>query len=100
VKRATRCVFDECVPAEGIASVVDALEQGWKVEVSAAMPSTEYQEGLDAIAGLRDAAARLAGGDSPARLASAIEFILEGLHLENRLNKSEDDDGRVRYARL
>jgi magnesium chelatase subunit I len=100
VKRATRCVFDECVPAEGIASVVDAFEQGWKVEVSAAMPSTEYQEGLDAIAGLRDAAARLAGGDSPGRLASAIEFILEGLHLENRLNKSEDDDGRVRYARL
>jgi magnesium chelatase subunit I len=99
VKRATKSVFDERVPAEGIASVVDAFEQGWKIEVSAAMPSAEYQDGLDAIAGLRDAAARLAGGDSPARLASAIEFVLEGLHLANRLNKSEGDDGRVRYAR-
>ena len=30
---------------------------------------------------------------------SAIEVVLEGLHLANRLNKSEGDDGRVRYAR-
>jgi magnesium chelatase subunit I len=59
------------------------------MEVSAGMPSTEYLEGLDAIPGLREGASRLAGGDSPARLASAIEFILEGLHLENRLNKTE-----------
>jgi magnesium chelatase subunit I len=99
VKRALRQLFDERVPLEGIASVVEAFEQGWKVEVSAAMPSAEYQDGLDAIAGLRDAAAQLAGGDSPSRLASAIEFVLEGLHLANRLNKTEGDDGRVRYAR-
>jgi magnesium chelatase subunit I len=98
VKRATKRVFDALVPAEGIASVVDAFEQGWKVEVSAAMPSLEYLEGLDAIAGLRDAAARLAGGDTPPRLASAIEFVLEGLHLANRLNK-EEHEGRVQYAR-
>jgi magnesium chelatase subunit I len=98
VKRATKRVFDALVPLEGIASVVEAFEQGWKVEVSAAMPSHEYLEGLDAIAGLRDAAARLAGGDTPPRLASAIEFVLEGLHLANRLNKDESD-GRVQYAR-
>ena len=98
LKRATRQVFEECVPLEGIASVVEAFDQGWKVEVSAAMPSAEYQEGLDAIAGLRAAGAQLAGGDSPPRLASAIEFVLEGLHLANRLNKT-GDDGRLRYAR-
>jgi hypothetical protein len=56
-------------------------------------------DGLDAIAGLREAAAQLAGGASPPRLASAIEFVLEGLHLANRLNKTGGDDGRVRYAR-
>jgi magnesium chelatase subunit I len=98
IQRATKRVFDAQVPLEGIASVVDAFEQGWKVEVSAGMPSEEYLEGLDAIAGLRDAAARLAGGDSAPRLASAIEFVLEGLHLSNRLNKVEEE-GRVRYAR-
>jgi len=96
-KRAVKRVFDELVPGEGVASVVEAFNQGWNVEVSAGMASTEYLEGLDAIAGLREGAARLAGGSSPALLASAIEFILEGLHLSNRLNKSERD-GRAVYG--
>ena len=70
----------------------------FKIEVSEAMRSEEYLTGLDEIAGLRDAAIRLAGGDSPARLASAIEFVLEGLHLSNRLNK-QIRDGGILYAR-
>jgi magnesium chelatase subunit I len=98
VRRATKTVFDGAVPLEGIAAVAEAFEQGWQVEVSAEMAAAEYLEGLEQIPGLREAAARLAGGDSPARLASAIEFVLEGLHLGNRLNKSEVA-GRARYAR-
>jgi magnesium chelatase subunit I len=97
VKRAVRLVFDASVPAEGVASVVESFNQGWKVEVSAEMPAGDYLEGLEEIRGLRDAAARLAGGDSPEHLASAIEFILEGLHLANRLNKSETATG-ARYG--
>jgi magnesium chelatase subunit I len=97
-RRAVKVVFDERVPLEGVASVVESFEQGWKVEVSEAMLSEEYLAGLDEIAGLRDAAAILAGGDSPARLASAIEFILEGLHLSNRLNKNTRESATL-YAR-
>ncbi|MEN8180975.1 MAG: sigma 54-interacting transcriptional regulator [Myxococcota bacterium] len=98
MRRATRVVFDASVPLEGVASVVESFNQGWNVEVSAAMPSAEYLVGLDEIPGLREAAARLAGGDSPARLASAIEFVLEGLHLSNRLNKTTAQGG-AQYAR-
>ena len=87
VKRATRAVFDDRIPAEGVASVIASFDEGWKMQVSAAMPSSEVLAGIDEISGLREAAAQLAGGESPARLASAIEFILEGLHLSNRLNK-------------
>ena len=90
--------FDATVPLEGVASVVEAFDKGWAVEVGADMPSSEYLEGLDEIPGLREAAAQLAGGDSPARLASAIEFVLEGLHLSNRLSKRGSDAGS-RYAR-
>jgi len=97
LRRACRVVFEEVVPLEGGASVVESFEQGWKVEVGADLPSAEYLAGLDSIAGLREAAARLAGGESPARLASAIEFVLEGLHLDNRLNKSARE-GHARYA--
>jgi len=98
LKRAARVVFDARVPLEGMASVIEAFDAGWQVEVGAEMSSIDYLEGLDEIAGLRDAAAALAGGDSPARMASAIEFILEGLHLSNRLNKAVGA-GRARYEK-
>jgi magnesium chelatase subunit I len=62
------------------------------------MLSHEYLAGLDEITGLRDAASRLAGGDSAARLASAIEFLLEGLHLSSRLNKQVRENGAL-YTR-
>ena len=97
-RRATRTVFESLVPGEGVASVVESFNQGWNVEVSSAMPAVDYLDGLDQIIGLREAAAGLAGGDSPARLASAIEFLLEGLHLANRLNKTASDAG-ARYGR-
>jgi len=96
-KRAAKLVFDASIPLEGMAPVLESFEKGWKVEVGTGMPSDEYLVGLDEISGLRDAAARLAGGDSPARLASAIEFILEGLHLSNRLNKTASERGAL-YA--
>jgi magnesium chelatase subunit I len=73
--------------------VVESFNQGWNVEVSAAMPAREVLEGLDEIQGLHDAAAALAGGDSPERLAAAIELLLEGLHLQNRLNKTVTEGG-------
>jgi magnesium chelatase subunit I len=98
LRRAVRTVFDELVPLEGMASVIDSFHQGWKVEIAADMRAADYLDGLDEIRGLRDAAAQLAGGDSPERLASAIEFLLEGLHLSNRLNKSETERG-ARYGR-
>ena len=96
VRRATRRVFDERLTSEGLATVIEAFNQGWQVEVGPMMRATDYLDGLDEIPGLRDAAAQLAGGDTPGRLASAIEFILEGLHLHNELNKSEGEAG-ARY---
>jgi len=95
VRRAVKVVFDARVPLEGVASVVESFDQGWKVEVSEGMLASDVLAGLDQIAGLRDAAARLAGGDSPERLASAIEFLLEGLHLSNRLNKDTRQGGTL-----
>jgi magnesium chelatase subunit I len=98
MKRAVKRVFDERIPLEGVASVIESFDAGWKIEISEAMASSEYLAGLDSIRGLREAAGILAGGDSPARLASAIEFILEGLHLSNRLNKVVRD-GAALFAR-
>lgn len=98
VQHAIKTVFDARVPEEGLAPVALAFDQGWRVEVSAAMPAAELVSGLEAIPGLRQGAALLAGGDSAPRLAAAVEFVLEGLHLSNRLNKTVHEGAAV-YAR-
>ena len=74
------------------------FDQGWKVEVSAGDAVARVPRGSRPDRGLREAAQRLAGGDSSARLASAIEFLLEGLHLSNQLNKQVRENGAL-YAR-
>jgi magnesium chelatase subunit I len=97
-RRAVKRVFDENVPLEGMAGVLESFRQGWKVEVASDIPAREYLEGLDEIPGLRSGAARLAGGEEPPRVASAIEFLLEGLHLSNHLNKTVRE-GRTLFGR-
>jgi len=99
MQRAVRVVFEERVQEEQGKPIVEAFDQGWQVEVSAAQASGSYLEGLDEISGLRELASSLGGSDSDAHLASAIEFVLEGLHLANRLNKSQLE-GATRFGRL
>ncbi len=97
-RRACKRVFDRYVGADAASLVARAFDDGWKVEVSQQMPSREYLAGLEQIAVLREAAAKLAGSEEPAMISSAIEFLLEGLHLSNKLNKTEREHG-ARYAR-
>jgi magnesium chelatase subunit I len=37
--------------------------------------------------------ARLGGAGHPARVAAAVEFVLEGLHLNRKLNKDRGAGG-------
>jgi magnesium chelatase subunit I len=96
LRRACKIVFDEFLAVRDLEPVLESFREGWKIEVGSALPSHEYVEGLDNIGGLRAAVEKLGQDGSPARIASAIEFILEGLHLSNKLNK-ELEGGRVLY---
>ena len=49
------------------------------------------------IPGLKEAIRTLGIPDSPSLMASATEFVLEGLHLHQKLNK-EIEGGRVTYG--
>ena len=48
-------------------------------------------DGYDVIPGLRNAVQTLVDPDSPTEASSAMEFILEGLHLSNKLNRQVED---------
>jgi len=98
VRQAVGAVFRRYFEVAELSSLVASFEQGASVAVSETLPSTEYVSQLDRVSGLKGAVARLNGYGSPATVASAIEFILEGLHLEKRLNKDRVP-GQTRYRR-
>ena len=60
------------------------------------MRADEYMEGVREIPGLREAIAEMGPFESPALVASATEFLLEGLHLHQKLNK-DTEGGRATY---
>jgi magnesium chelatase subunit I len=86
-KRAVKTVFNNYFELDQLAAVTQVFETGMQVTVSRSQPSAEYQGLLEAIPGLKEIVATLVDATDPAATASAIEFILEGLHLSNRINR-------------
>ncbi len=96
LKRVIKLVFDSYFPSLNIFSeFLESFEHGY-VEVSDTMPSEEYLAGVREIKGLRKCIDVLQIEQTPAQIASAVEFILEGLHLSNKLNK-EKVKGKIIY---
>ena len=96
VNRAVQKVFDTYLKVENLQPIIEYFAHGGGVEVSDMMPSQEYLEGVQNIEGLRESLTTLGVDDHPSFLSSATEFILEGLHLHQKLNK-ERAGGRQTY---
>lgn len=95
-KRAIKVVFDEKFNVESLSSITDSFNNGIGAQVSQSISSDEYMDGLNNIPGLKEAVKKLVNPDIPAEASSAIEFVLEGLHLSNKLNR-EVINGRIVY---
>ena len=76
--------------------IVGVFKSGISVEVGESVPSADYPALLQSVTGLRDALQPLRVGEDPADIAAAVEFVLEGLHLNKRLNKDQVG-ARVQY---
>ncbi|HSO94578.1 MAG TPA: sigma 54-interacting transcriptional regulator [Acidimicrobiia bacterium] len=87
VKAATLDTFRARCRPEKLTQVVTAFENGLVVNAGADVASAEYAKLLPDLPGLRDTLVDLEVGETPAGVASALEFVLEGLHLSKRLNK-------------
>ena len=88
VKAAVLTVFKEVLPFDQVREVVNSFEEGTIAHTGEDVPSADLAALLESVPALRAPVARLTGGDeSPAAVAAAIEFVLEGLHLSKRLNK-------------
>jgi len=96
IKRSIKTVFDSYFPSlDALADVIKSFEHGY-VEVADVMPSEDYIMGVREIKGLQGCIDTLGVSESPAEIAAAVEFTLEGLHLNNKLNK-ENVRGKIIY---
>jgi len=95
MQRAVLNVFNRSFTGAELEEVVGAFQGGLRVEVSDIMSSGEYVRQLGEVRPLAAAVKKLGAAD-PATVASALEFILEGLHLSRKLNK-DVQAGHTRY---
>jgi magnesium chelatase subunit I len=96
VNRAVVKVFDRLLKLDDLKRVVGYFEEGWGVEVSDTAPASDYLDALHQVPGLREAIEQLGSFETPGLMATASEFIFEGLHLHQKLNK-ERQGGRFSY---
>jgi len=96
VSSAVLTVFKQQCSIGRLADVVLGFDEGTVVHAGEDLDSAAYADLLAAVPALRGPAMELAGSETPAAVASATEFLLEGLHLSKRLNK-ERLAGRSAY---
>ena len=96
IQGAVLAVFNRYFSLGELEPVVAHFKAGHAVEVSDTTPSAEYGKLVRQIEGMERVVGKLGATESPALLASAAEFVLEGLHLNKRLNK-ERVAGRYHY---
>jgi len=91
-------VFSRHFSASQFEGVVSRFEEGNMLEVGEGIPARAYTRAIGDVPELATALKRLGLADRPEVRASVIEFVLEGLHLNKRLNKDEVE-GRAIYRR-
>jgi magnesium chelatase subunit I len=96
IKQAVLTVFKARCPMDQFRDVVNAFDEGTVVHAGDDVRSATYVEVLSTLPVLKAPVMGLAGSETPAAIASATEFVLEGLHLSKRLNK-EAAGGRATY---
>ena len=91
VSSAVLSVFKDSVPSDLHRAVVDAFDEELVVDVGDDVADADYAALLAEVSALTAPVQALLAGDdvavSPAMVASAVELVLEGLHLSKRLNK-------------
>ncbi|MBM4420609.1 MAG: magnesium chelatase [Chloroflexi bacterium] len=93
VQRAVLNVFNRTFSLVEFESLLGAFAKGATMHVSSTLASQEYVKQALQIPGMKGAVAKVRAAGNPGAVAAAVEFVLEGLHLNRKLNK---DRGQAR----
>jgi magnesium chelatase subunit I len=92
-KRAVSAVFSRTFPEGSLAAVVTQFESGAVANAGARLKASDYLELLDSVPALKAAIGKLETSGTETETASAVEFVLEGLHLTRQLNRDVIEGG-------
>lgn len=94
LKQAVLTVFRERLDVGQLRGVIEAFDDGRVVHAGEDVAARDEVALATEIPALRDAVVALVEDDErPGVVASAVELVLEGLHLSKRLNKDADHTG-------
>ena len=80
-------VFNRCFNLGELEPVVTRFKAGFAAEVGDKTPSADEVSLARQVEGVMPALEKLGATGSPAEIAAGLEFLLDGLHLNKRLNK-------------
>lgn len=84
---AIKSVFERFTEISDMEEISLQFAEGLHVTTGESVPSGDYASIIKRVSGLDEAVSKIASSDSPAAQASAVEFIIEGLHINQLLNK-------------
>jgi magnesium chelatase subunit I len=96
IQGAVVAVFNRYYNLGELELIVNRFKTGVAVEVGDMTPSSQYTALVGQVEGMQEAIEKAGAGKSPAEVAAACEFLLEGLHLNKRLNKDKVG-GKIQY---
>src|SRR4030081_2771042 len=98
LQKAVLNVFNRHFALHEFDELLAGFDNGLKIEVGDTLSSLEYVRQAAEVSGFTPPIKKLGGRGNPAQIASSIEMVLEGLHLNRKLNKDRTA-GRMRYRR-
>jgi len=95
-KQAIKAVFERYMNSDEMELVALEFTDGLYVTTGESLPAEEYEALIKKIDGMEIAVNKIGKDSSSVVRASALEFVLEGLHLNQLLNKDQVN-GRATY---
>ncbi len=89
VKKAVQNMFSHYFSSHEFDAVLTRFDEGLTVETGTDIPSRAYAGKLPQMANMSEMIERIEPSNDPELIASAMEFILEGLYLNRRLNRDQ-----------
>ena len=88
MQRSIQNIFAEIVNRDTLEPLINSMNDGLVISTGPELPNSDYIKAIERVPDLRVLLEKLVNSADDSMIASGLEFILEGLHLNRLVNKS------------